>query len=141
MYGTTAPSFKDPESLCGRFLINSRMIFHGKRLPEGKSHKIPLNHHFPMFFIWFSSVHSPLVPRIPHRSQVPQTLQRPPWSRPPRERSGTGRVVQRGECLRSGARRAVGRSVSCSCGHVPVIISLPVVPHKAVAEVSKIGNL
>ena len=25
-----------------------------KRLPEVTSHKIPLNHHFPMVFLWFS---------------------------------------------------------------------------------------
>ena len=23
-------------------------------LPEGKSHRITLNHHFPMVFLWFS---------------------------------------------------------------------------------------
>ena len=31
------------------------VIFHGYvSLLEGKSHKIPLNHHFPMVFLWFS---------------------------------------------------------------------------------------
>ena len=28
-------------------------------LPEGKSHKIPVHHHFPMVFLWFS--HFPMV--------------------------------------------------------------------------------
>ena len=43
------------ESSIVMFPINNMLMFHRYvQLPDGRSHKIPLNHHFPMVFLWLS---------------------------------------------------------------------------------------
>ena len=45
-----------------------------KRLPDGKSHQIPLNHHFPMVFLWFfdhPNVESRMAQDLHFRCEAP----------------------------------------------------------------------